>query len=441
MLVISTRLLRWIYCALWWLIAPVAVLRLVWRSRQEPGYIRHIPERFGFGPKRLRQTPLIWVHAVSVGETRAAQPLILALQAAYPNAELLVTHMTPGGRATSESLFGDRILRSYVPYDMRGPVRRFLRRYRPTLGIVMETEVWPTLIDECRLANVPLTLANARMSARSFRRAAKFGTHTQEVFGGFSAVFAQTEADADRLMALGADNTTVLGNLKFDVAIDAHLLDVGTRWRMAIGDRPVWVATSTREGEEALVLDAFERQLALGPKDALLILVPRHLQRFDEIFALCSKRLRTQRRSQWAGAAPTRAPSSELPDDTQVLLGDSMGELVAYYAVADLAFIGGSLVPTGGQNLIEAAACGTPVVIGPHTFNFTQATLDAIEAGAALRVDSAEQLGTTIAGLFADNVAREQMGFAARQFADRDRGATSRTVAALARFMAPPPVL
>jgi len=219
------------------------------------------------------------------------------------------------------------------------------------------------------------------------------------------------------------------------VAIDAHLLDVGTRWRMAIGDRPVWVATSTREGEEALVLDAFERQLALGPKNALLILVPRHLQRFDEVFAMASKRLRVQRRSQWAGPAPLSAPSSELPEETQVLLGDSMGELVAYYAVADLAFIGGSLVPTGGQNLIEAAASGTPVVIGPHTFNFTQATLDAIEAGAALRVDNPEQLGTTMAALLADSVKREQMGLAARQFADRDRGATARTVTALGPYL------
>lgn len=477
-------LLRLIYRALWWLSAPVAVIRLLWRSRREPGYRRHIAERFGFGPARRAALasgessessessqasagsavaasaawalpPLIWVHAVSVGETRAAEPLIAALRAAYPGAELLITHMTPGGRATSEQMFGDRVLRAYLPYDMPGAVRRFLRRYRPVLGVVMETEVWPTLIDECQRARVPLVLANARMSERSFGRAQRFGRAAHSVFSGFSAVLTQTDADAHRLEALGARRVSVCGNLKFDMPIDAGLLDTGTRWRMAIGDRPVWVAASTREGEEALVLDAFAQQLTRGPSDALLILVPRHPQRFGEVYTLANKTFRTERRSDWAlnlsaasgngtdadlsagalDASSRRAPLSELGTDVQVLLGDSMGELIAYYAASDLAFIGGSLVNTGGQNLIEAAATGTPVIVGPHTFNFTRASADAIDAGAAIRVPSPQALGEAVAALLSDDVKREGMGMAARAFANRDRGATARMVEALSAFM------
>lgn len=441
-------LLRLVYRALWWLVAPVAVLRLCWRARRERGYIHHIGERFGFGPPHRRagdptagrssahrpSRSLIWVHAVSVGETRAAQPLIIGLRAAYPDADILITHMTPGGRATSEAMFGDSVLRSYLPYDMRGPVRRFLRRYRPTLGIVMETEVWPTLIDECRHAQVPLVLANARMSERSFRRAQRFGAAAHSVFGGLSAVLAQTADDAKRLSALGARHVSVVGNMKFDVKIDATLIDNGVEWRQAIGDRPVWVAASTREGEEALVLEAFARQIALGPADALLILVPRHPQRFAEVAALAARSWKTVRRSEWAAPSPARQPLSVLGADVQVLLGDSMGELVAYFAASDVAFIGGSLVPTGGQNLIEAAATGTPVVIGPHTFNFTQASANAIAAGAALRVDSPQALGDAMALLLSDTQTRQAMGIAARLFAERDRGATARMIDALAAY-------
>ncbi|HEY1608100.1 MAG TPA: 3-deoxy-D-manno-octulosonic acid transferase, partial [Paraburkholderia sp.] len=266
-------MLRAIYRAAWWLIAPLAVLRLLLRSRRERGYREHIAERFGRSPGRLPDddAPLIWVHAVSVGETRAAQPLVHALMAARPDARVLLTHMTPSGRATGEELFGDQVLRCYLPYDMPGAVRRFLRAWRPTLGLVMETEVWPTLIDECRRADVPLVLTNARMSARSFARAAKFGHATRDVFGGFARVLAQSPSDAERLSALGARNVAVLGNLKFDMASPPELVARGREWHRAIGARPVWVAASTREGEEELVLDAFAK---LGVADALLILVP-----------------------------------------------------------------------------------------------------------------------------------------------------------------------
>lgn len=455
-------MLRAIYRAAWWLIAPLAVLRLFLRSRRERGYREHIGERFGYSAGRLPEddAPLIWVHAVSVGETRAAQPLVDALLAARPDARILLTHMTPGGRATGEQLFGNRVLRCYLPYDMPRAVRRFLRAWRPSLGLVMETEVWPTLIDECKHADVPLVLTNARMSARSFRRAAKFGAGAREVFGGFTRVLAQSPADAERLTALGARNVAVLGNLKFDMASPPALIARGRDWRRAIGARPVWVAASTREGEEELVLQALA---AMNVAGALLILVPRHPQRFDEVAALVERKgLKLARRSQWApkampgtvaaAPAPALAPVSgastgapgaasagsalaALPQDVDVLLGDSMGEMGAYYAAADLAFIGGSLLPLGGQNLIEACAVGVPVLIGPHVFNFTQATADAKAAGACAQVQDPADLARTLHALFEDKPRRVAMGAAAAAFASRHRGATARTVDVLSTLI------
>jgi 3-deoxy-D-manno-octulosonic-acid transferase len=434
-------MLRLVYRALWWLVAPLAVLRLLIRSRRERGYREHIGERFGFGPVRRADdlAPLIWVHAVSVGETRAAQPLIEALQQAHPDARILLTHMTPSGRATGVELYGDRISRSYLPYDSPSLVRRFLRAWRPSLGIVMETEVWPTLIDECKRADIPLVLTNARMSARSFKRAAKFGHATREVFGGFTRVLAQTQSDADRLSALGARNVTVLGNLKFDMAAPPELYARGHAWRAAIGERPVWVAASTREGEEALVLQAFTTLRTRIP-DALLILVPRHPQRFDEVAGLIDAAAQSYvRRSAWAGRAAAAGSGIDaapaLPLDVNVLLGDSMGELSAYYAASDLAFIGGSLLPLGGQNLIEACAAGVPVLIGPHTFNFTQATNDAIAEGAALRVSDPAALARDLRELFTDKPRRLAMSAAASAFAAKHRGATARTVAVLGALL------
>jgi 3-deoxy-D-manno-octulosonic-acid transferase len=427
-------MLRPLYRALWWIAAPVAVARLYVRSRRERGYREHIGERFGYAAGRLPEdgAPLIWIHAVSVGETRAAEPLVNALLAARPDARILITHMTPSGRATGEQLFGDRVWRCYLPYDMPHAVRRFLRTWRPSLGVVMETEVWPTLIDECRRADMPLVLANARMSARSHRRAAKFGRGTREVFGGFARVLAQSPSDAERLSSLGARNVAVLGNLKFDMEIRPELVARGRAWRAAIGSRPVWVAASTREGEEALVLDAFA---ALATPDALLVLVPRHPQRFDEVAALVERRgLRCVRRSVWGGAAVAAAAQTQvdaLPENTTVLLGDSMGELGAYYAAADVAFIGGSLLPLGGQNLIEACAVGVPVLIGPHVFNFTQATADAVAAGAAVQVADPAELARVLGELFADKARRVAMAAAASAFAARHRGATGRTVEVL----------
>ncbi|HWT34917.1 MAG TPA: lipid IV(A) 3-deoxy-D-manno-octulosonic acid transferase, partial [Paraburkholderia sp.] len=368
--------------------------------------------------------------------TRAAQPLVEALIKARPDARILLTHMTPSGRATGEQIFGDRVLRCYLPYDMPRAVRRFLKAWRPSVGLVMETEVWPTLIDECRRADVPLVLTNARMSERSYRRAAKFGTATRGVFGGFARVLAQSPSDATRLSSLGARNVAVLGNLKFDMNTPPELAARGHAWRAAIGTRPVWVAASTREGEEELVLQAFA---ALGIDDALLVLVPRHPQRFNEVAALVEKKgLRCVRRSAWAPTGPAASDQGlvpELPRDVDVLLGDSMGELGAYYAASDVAFIGGSLLPLGGQNLIEACGVGVPVLIGPHVFNFTQATADAVAAGACVQVKDPADLARVLRELFEDKPRRVAMAGAASAFAARHRGATARTVDVLTTLL------
>ena len=431
----SYGVLNFLYRLLWWVAAPVAVLRLLWRSRRESGYRRHIAERFGYAPVSPATGPgkLVWVHAVSVGETRAAQPLIDALLAANPEIRILLTHMTPSGRATGEQVFGDRVQRCYLPYDLPQAVRRFLRHWQPAVGVLIDTEVWPTLIAECKCFGVPLVLANARMSERSARRAARFGRAAHTVFGALSKVLAQSPGDAERLLHLGAREVMVLGNLKFDMALPPGALETAQAWRAAIGTRPVWAAANTREGEESEVLTAFQQVLHSATPAApattalattLLILVPRHPQRFDEVAALIERAgLRYARRSSW--------DQDPLPADTQVLLGDSMGELASYYGASDLAFIGGSLLPLGGQNLIEACAVGVPVIIGPHTFNFTQASSDAINTGAAVRVADTAGLAQAVVDLLSDPPRRIAMGEAAAAFAARHRGATARIVRVL----------
>ena len=426
----SYGVLNFLYRLLWWVAAPFAVLRLLWRSRRESGYRRHIAERFGYArPDPARPAgKLIWVHAVSVGETRAAQPLIDALLAASPDVHILLTHMTPGGRATGEQVFGDRVQRCYLPYDIPHAVRRFLKRWQPAVGVLIDTEVWPTLIAECKRSGMPLVLANARMSERSARRAARFGGAARTVFGGLSKVLAQSPGDAERLLNLGAREVVVLGNLKFDMALPPGAQEVAQAWRRAIGPRPVWAAANTRDGEEVEVLEAFRQVLgATSPAalaETLLILVPRHPQRFDEVAGLIERAgLRYVRRSAWS--------EDFLPAGTQVLLGDSMGELASYYGASDLAFIGGSLLPLGGHNLIEACAVGVPVVIGPHTFNFTQASSDAINTGAALRIADTTGLAQAVIALLSDAPRRIAMGEAAAAFAARHRGATARIVRVL----------
>ena len=420
---------RFIYTLAVFALLPWAVLHLLWRARRQPEYLRHWGERFGmFGAASSAPShqgiPLritIWLHAVSVGETRAAQPLVAALRERYPDHRILFTHMTPTGRATSDALFGDGVERIYLPYDTPGAMRRFLRHYRPEFGLIMETELWPNLIAACRQEKVPLRLVNARLSQRSARRYAMFPALTREALHGLAAIGAQSADDAMRLEALGARNITVTGNIKFDIEAPEQQLSLGRELRLRYGNRPVWLAASTREGEETLILDAWKRaNVRVGAGEtALLVVVPRHPQRFDEVSRLAAERgFVVQRRSEDAPVAPA----------TQVLIGDSMGEMFAYYASADIAFIGGSLLDFGSQNLIEAAACGTPVLIGPSTRNFAEVAREAIACGAALSIGDADDLVKQVNTLLADADQRRRMGEAGRAFAERHRGATARTM-------------
>ena len=410
---------RLIYTLVVLALMPWAVLHLLWRARRQPEYLRHWQERFGFFAAADAQDspePTIWLHAVSVGETRAAQPLVAALRGRYPGHRILFTHMTPTGRATSEALFGDGVDRIYLPYDTPWAMQRFLRRYRPVLGLIMETELWPNLIAACRHANIPLRLVNARLSERSARRYATFPALTRQALQSLVAIGAQSAGDAGRLEALGAQRVTVTGNIKFDIEVPLEQLQLGRELRARYGSRPVWVAASTREGEEALILNAW-RQAGAG--EALLVIVPRHPQRFDEVARLVTERgIAMQRRSDDAAVAAA----------TRVLVGDSMGEMFAFYASADIAFIGGSLLDFGSQNLIEAAACGTPILIGPSTRNFAEAAREAIACGAATAIRDADDLVREVNALLSNTERRRQMSSAGRSFAERHRGATARTL-------------
>ena len=399
-----------------YLLLPWALLHLVWRARKQPAYLEHVGERFGIFPHKLASR-VIWIHAVSVGETRAAEPLIKALLARHPAHRILLSHGTPTGRQTGVDLYGDRVERCYLPYDFGWASRRFLRRFRPEVGVFMETEIWPNLIRASADAAVPVYLVNARMSEKSARGYRRIGGLTSAALSTLSGIGAQTGRDAQRLVDLGAKDVNLTGNIKFDRLAPAEMLALGTTLRDSFGtQRPVFLAASTREGEETMILDA----LADAPIPQLLaVIVPRHPQRFGEVAALVKQRgLKVQRRSE----------NRPIETDTRVVIGDSMGEMFAYYAACDIAFVGGSLLPLGGQNLLEACAVGRPVIVGPHTFNFEDATRGAIEAGAAIRVSDAEELANSIDQLLGDSNRRRAMSEAGKRFTEEHRGATEKTL-------------
>ena len=410
-------MMRLAYALAWLVAAPLVLVRLAWRSRRQPGYLAHLAERFGGGPP-APDVPRIWVHAVSVGETRAAAPLVAALALRHPRHRILVTHMTPTGRAAGGELFGDTVERAWLPYDLGFATRRFLARYRPEFGILLETEIWPRLLEECARAGIPVALANARLSERSARRYARVASLTGWALGNLAGVAAQTEADARRFAALGAREVTVTGNVKFDLEVPDAMVERGADFRARFGiDRSVWVAGSTREGEEALLLDAFA---GLDAPGALLVIVPRHPQRFDAVAELAAAR---------GFEVARRSSQQAVPASVRVVVGDSMGEMLAYYAAADVVVMGGSLLAFGGQNLIEACALGRPVIVGPHTYNFEEASESAIAAGAALRAgDAAEalRLAALVAG---DATRRSAMGERGRAFVAAHRGAVERLMA------------
>jgi 3-deoxy-D-manno-octulosonic-acid transferase len=382
------------YSLLLRLCTPLYFLRLWWRGGKEPEYREHWAERLGHAPSNVG-TGRLWLHAVSLGETLAAAALIKALREQQPGLRLLLTHSTATGRHAGKQLLREGDAQVWLPYDTPGAVRRFLQAHRPSLGVLLETEVWPNLLFAARSAGVPMVLANARLSARSQAKGAKLQALMRPAAASFKTVLAQTQADAQRLRAAGVLTVEVMGNLKFDITPTLALLAQGQAWRSALG-RSVVLAAVTREGEEAMLLAAWN-EIKGPPQRPLLLIVPRHPQRFDEVVALVQDTgLAAVRRSAWATTPPTTLA------DADVCIGDTLGEMPLYYGWADVALLGGSFAPLGGQNLIEAAACGCPLLMGPHTFNFAQAAELALAAGAAERVADMAQAVQRARALLAD---------------------------------------
>lgn len=424
--------MRHTYTLLLYLLLPLVLLRLVWRGLRAPAYWRRWPERFGFAPPLTPAgAPVIWLHAVSVGEVQAATPLVRALHARYPRHTLVLTTMTPTGAEQVRASFGREVVHYYVPYDLPGAVRRFLTRVRPSVAIIMETELWPNIFHGCHARAIPLLLANVRLSERSAAGYRRIGRLTEEMLGHVTAIAAQTQADAVRIIALGAEaaRVRVTGSIKFDVRLPASLREEAAVLRRSLGvERAVWIAASTREGEEPLILDAFASVQRTLPQ-ALLVLVPRHPERFARVAALCRKRgfgtvLRSERRA--------------CATDTAVFIGDTMGELALLYAASDVAFVGGSLVPTGGHNMIEPAALGLPVITGPHVFNFAEVSHLLREAGAAEQVKNTEQLVAAVLAYLTDANLRHTTGEKGRRLVEQNRGAQEKVIHMIAAVMPAP---
>ncbi len=441
----------WLYSALIWAAQPLLLRKLRRRAVTEPGYGHAVGERFGRYARPMdslippsSSDPLggfVWIHAVSLGETRAAAILLAELRRQLPGMRLLLTHGTATGRAEGEKLLLPGDVQVWQPWDTPGAVRRFLRQFRPAIGILMETEVWPNLVAGCQQRGIPLVLANARFNEKSLRKSQRLAALARPAYGGLAAVWAQTAADAERLRSIGAPVQGVFGNLKFDVVPDAGQLARGRAWR-ARSARPVVMIASSREGEEAMWLAALKQKSlpALDGKAQAAIhseanssdgavqwlVVPRHPQRFGEVQQLLrSAGLSVSSRSQWADA----------PEPADVWLGDSLGEMVLYYGLADVALLGGSFAPLGGQNLIEAIACGCPVVLGPHTFNFAEAAALACEQGVAHRVADIGQGVELACDLATDSPRLATARGLTQDFMQQHRGAARLTAAAVGALL------
>ncbi|MGV0962616.1 MAG: 3-deoxy-D-manno-octulosonic acid transferase [Polynucleobacter sp.] len=427
-----------VYQLLWHLLLPFAFIRLAWRTRHSSEYLSHFAERLGFAYGKNITQGSVWIHAVSVGETRAAQPLIDAYL--ERGETVLLTHMTLNGRRTGAALFAKAIaagqLRQvYLPYDLCWSVANFIHAFKPKFGLFMETEAWPTIVFYCAEIGLPLFLVNARLSERSARRVNRFGKAGRSLFQAFAGILAQTQFDADRYRSLDVKKVEIVGNLKFDVPLDPSLVQHGKYWKQELhSNRRLMVcAASTRDGEEAIILKAWKGLLLGNAFDIapLLCLVPRHPERFSEVANLIHDAgLKFRRRTEWM-----ESPKSDMGVD--VILGDSMGEMPMYYSAADLVVMGGSLLPFGGQNLIEACAAGCPVLLGEHTYNFQQAALDAIEMGAAKRIKGELLLSEPIAlmealkELLLNAAELAKMSSAATAYSIEHQGATKRILAAL----------
>ena len=437
----------WLYGRVMTAVQPLLRRKLARRALQEAGYAEAIEERFGrYSQPAEKTSELVWVHAVSLGETRTAAVLLTALRAQHPGLRILLTHGTATGRAEGAGLLRPGDVQIWQPWDSPAAVARFFDHFKPRLGLLMETEVWPCKVAAARARGVPLVLVNARLSEKSLRQALRVATIALPAFGALTAVYAQTEEDAQRFRALGAAVKGVFGNLKFDATPDASQHARGTAWRHA-GELPVLMFASSREGEEveflkqivptapvniaqqATDLIATDSSEGTAQQRFKPLIVPRHPQRFDEVQALAeSHGLRVSRRSSWPAAGPFDSSEAMQAD---VWLGDSLGEMALYYGLGSVALLGGSFAPLGGQNLIEAAACGCPVVMGPHTFNFLEVAELAEAEGAALRAADMREAVHAATALLNEPRARAKAADAGLAFAARNRGATARTLAAL----------
>ena len=403
-----------------YLAVPVILYRLIARGLRYREYFGRWKERFGFFAAPGLQDS-IWVHAVSVGEVNAAAPLIEALMRRYADRSFVITTVTPTGSERVQKLFGGRVFHVYLPYDLPASVERFLDRVKPAIAVIMETEIWPNLYYECHARKIPIVIANARLSERSLKGYGPVRPLARAAVRCATAVAAQSQADAARLLELGADPAalTVAGNVKFDMAVPEGLDGSGATAREYWGtNRPVWIAASTHEGEELPAIEAHTRVLKRFP-DAVLLVAPRHPERFRPVAQLCR---------QYGFRTKVRSEDDVAARDTECFVIDTLGELLLFYAASDVAFVAGSLEPIGGHNVLEPAALGKPVLVGPHTFNFSEITSSLIDDGAALRIDGAAALGDAVVRLFAEPQRREAMGRAALAAGDRERGAVLRVV-------------
>jgi len=422
-------LLRLAYALITYLLTPVVLGHLWWRSLSNPEYRRRIGERFGYFEPRLARDS-IWIHAVSVGEVQAAAALLSALQSRYPDTPIVLTTMTPTGSQQAQDLFGETVVHSYVPYDLASAVRRFFDWARPALVIIMETELWPNLFRECGRREIPLVMASARVSARSVGRYRRLVSLFRETLSHGIVIAAQTETDAARFLSLGANPSRihVTGNIKFDFDLDPGIKSRGSEFRQThASGRPVWIAASTHGEEEQIVLAAHKKVLA-EYEDALLLLVPRHPERFQFVASLLER----------AGMPyVTRSSGGRCTPDTKVFLGDSMGELTSFYAAADVAFVGGSLTPVGGHNLLEPAALGMPVLTGPYTFNAADIAELLIDNRSTQVVHDAVELADRVSTLFADQSEREKRGSGGREVIENNRGTLQRLLDLIDPLIAP----
>lgn len=408
-------MIRYLYNLFFYLSAPFIVLRLFYRSLKAPAYRARIKERFGFVLK-VEQPGAIWLHAVSLGESIAATPLIKALLAEYPDRPLVVTNMTPTGSNYIRKTFGEQVINTYVPYDMPGVVNRFLSRIRPSKAIIMETELWPNIFHDCAKHKIPMVIANARLSERSARGYAKMASLVKAMLQQVTLVAAQTQADAARFIKLGlpAAKAKVAGNIKFDLQLPDDLFTQAQQLRSAWGvQRPIWIAASTHDGEHEIVLEAFAKVRQALP-DCLLILVPRHPERFHHVTELCRKQRYT---------LILRSAQAEVSAETAVVIGDTMGELKLLYAASDLAFVGGSLVPVGGHNLLEPAAVGIPALTGPHMHNFVEINRLLQQAGVVKPVGDSSELAGQVIYLLNNTAERRTLGSKAKEIVNQNRGA------------------